>query len=132
MQSVSGLMREYFSPVGHDILHESLPKDVPIEPKKTNWTITSNPESLLREFSFKNDEKMRRFINELLLMQEEVNHHAQILMEDKVVKVKVRTKTLNRVTEIDIEYASQLDRIYEDVNVESESSFEYWKLFYVR
>ena len=125
MQSVSGLMKEYFSPGERNILRESLPKDVPIDPKKSNWTITSDPESLLREFTFSDDKKVRRFINELLVMQEEVCHHAQILMENTSVKVKVRTKSINRVTEIDIEYASQLDRIYEDINAESDSAPEY-------
>jgi pterin-4a-carbinolamine dehydratase len=114
-ESLSGLMREYFSPHQKKRLNESLPKEVPIQAKKSTWKVTEDGSSLMREFQFEQTIKLRYFINELLALEDELDHRGQILIDDKVVKVKVRTKTLDRITEIDVEYAAQLDKIFKDI-----------------
>lgn len=124
MASVAGLMKEYFRPESQRVLLEALPKEVPIEPKKSEWKVTSDGESLLRSFEFKKDSDLRNFVNDLLQMQEEMEHHGQILIDQKTVKVKIKTKTLNRITELDVEYASQLDKIYNDSNEQFERNPE--------
>ena len=113
-------MREYFSPDQKKNLNESLPKEVPIQAKKTTWKVTEDGSSLMRSFEFDKTIMLRYFVNELLALEDSLDHRGQILIDDKIVKVKVRTKTLDRITEIDVEYAAQLDKIFKDVHDYSE------------
>ena len=115
MNSVAGLMREYFEPgVRRLMINEGLPKEVPIVAKKVVWKITQDGNALMRTYDFKSSEHLRLFIDQLLAMQERVDHHAQVLIEKSKVKVRVSTASLNRVTEMDTEYAAEADHIYEE------------------
>ena len=115
MQTISELMSDYFSPSGSSrLLSEGLPKDVPIKAKQVIWRQTKDGDALIRSYEFKNSNHLRLFIDQLLAMQARVEHEAQILIEGKVVKVRVGTKSLNRVTEMDTEYAAEADSIYEE------------------
>lgn len=113
--SVSHLMSEYFGkkPIG-DVISEGLPKEVPIEAKRVKWKVTQDGNALIRTYNFSTFSNLRLFIDQLLGMQERVNHHAQILIDGNDVKIKVSTKTLNRITEMDTEYAAEADNIYEE------------------
>ena len=115
MNSVSGLMREYFgeSP-RRSMLNEGLPKEVPIRAKKVVWRSTQDGNALIRTYEFKSASSLRSFVDQLLAMQERIEHHAQILIEEKNVKVRVGTISLNRITELDTEYAAEADHIYEE------------------
>lgn len=124
MIKVSNLMSEYFSEETNPrprFLVEGLPKEYPITPTTSEWKVTEDGKSLLRSFTFEDDRSLRMFINELLSMQEHTEHHGQILIDEKTVKVKVRTKTLNKITELDVEYASHLDKIFGDVDAIEQS-----------
>jgi pterin-4a-carbinolamine dehydratase len=106
-------MRNYFvQDRGHKVLNEGLGPDLPIQAKKVEWKQTQDSSALIRTYEFKNDKFLREFVNELLSMQEYLEHHAQILIEKNVVKVRVGTHTLNRVTELDTEYAAKADQVY--------------------
>ena len=118
MQTVSGLMKGYFSSTGErSLLSEGIPKDVPIQPKKVIWRPTQDGDALIRTYAFSSVDHLRQFIDQLLAMQERVEHEAQILIEGKTVKVRVGTKSLNRITEMDTEYAAEADYIYEESKV---------------
>lgn len=112
---LTSIMSEYFSHGNNRILSEALPKEVPIQAKKSNWKITEDNTSLFRQFDFDDQKIVKYFVNELLSLEESLNHHGLILIDDKSVKVKVKTKILNKVTEIDIEYASHLDKIFDEI-----------------
>ena len=113
MNSVTGLMRGYFyEPKGMSLIAEGVPKPFPIVPKKATWKATQDGNALLRTYEFKSKEHLRRFVDQLLAMQDRIEHTAQILIEDKSVKVKVTTKSLNRITEMDTEYAAEADHIF--------------------
>jgi pterin-4a-carbinolamine dehydratase len=107
-------MKEYFSDGGKPMIKESLPATVPIEVKKSEWRLSEEKKFLLRKFEFDNEEQLRWFVSEILLMQSENKHHAYILIDEKSVNIKVGTKSLGTVTEMDIEYAAGADSIYED------------------
>ena len=77
--------------------------------------MTSGSDALIRTFDFKSEKKLRLFVIEILRSQQESGHHAQILIEEKTVKIRVTTRALNRVTELDTEYAARADQIYEEV-----------------
>jgi pterin-4a-carbinolamine dehydratase len=123
MNSISGLMKEYFSGGRPSLLREGLPRELPISPKKAEWRMTSGSDALIRTFEFKSEKKLRLFVNEILRSQQESGHHAQILIEEKTVKIRVTTHALNRVTELDTEYAARTDQIFEEVEglMENES-----------
>jgi pterin-4a-carbinolamine dehydratase len=48
-------------------------------------------------------------------MQEEVGHHGKLLVEKEMILAQVSTESLQRVTELDIEWAAKVDEIYEDI-----------------
>lgn len=115
MNSVSGLMREYFGDAPRrTMLNEGLPKEVPIKAKKVIWRPTQDGNALIRTYEFESFIRLRLFVDQLLAMQDRVEHHAQILIEEKIVKVRVGTASLNRITELDTEYAAEADHIYEE------------------
>jgi pterin-4a-carbinolamine dehydratase len=117
MQTIYGLMSEYFSPSGGSkLLFEGVPKDVPITAKQVIWRQTKDAAALIRSYEFKDSNHLRLFIDQLLAMQTRVEHEAQILIEGKVVKIRVGTKSLERVTEMDVEYAAEADSIYEETH----------------
>ena len=57
---------------------------------------------------------MRYFIDELLLEQERMNHHALIQIEHRVVSIESYTHSINAVTEQDLILAKFCDEIFED------------------
>ena len=115
MHTVANLMREYFdSGARPSLIQEGLPKEVPIKAKKVVWRPTQDGDALIRTYEFENAEHLRNFVDQILAMQERIEHHAQILIEHKKVKVRVGTKSLNRITEMDTEYAAEADHIYEE------------------
>ena len=121
MQSVSNLMRNYFSVAGEkSVITEGLPKEVPIKAKKVIWRPTQDGDALIRSYDFDSINHLRLFIDQILAMQERVEHHAQILIEHKNVKIRVGTVSLNRITEMDTEYAAEADHIYEETKGSSD------------
>lgn len=115
MMTVSSLMSNYFN-TGENagLIREGLPKEVPIKAKKVVWRPTQDGDALIRTYDFDKPEHLRQFVNQILAMQERVDHHAQILIEHKKVKIRVGTHSLNRITEMDTEYAAEADNIYEE------------------
>lgn len=121
MHTVSSLMRNYFSPEDRrNLLSEGLPKEVPIKPKKVIWRPTQDGDALIRTYDFDKEKHLRLFVDQILAMQERVEHHAQILIEHKKVKIRVGTASLNRITEMDTEYAAEADNIYEETKESSD------------
>jgi pterin-4a-carbinolamine dehydratase len=47
--------------------------------------------------------------------EKETEHHGKILIEGNDVKIEVQTHDLNRVTELDQEYAAYCDDVFGDV-----------------
>lgn len=113
MGQIFGLMKEYFQE-SRAVISESLPVAVPIEPKKSSWQLINQKKFLLRKFDFQSEEQLRWFVNEILQMQSENKHHAYILIDEKSVSIKVGTRSLEAVTELDVEFAANADSIYED------------------
>ena len=114
-------MRNYFSVAGEKtVITEGLPKEVPIRAKKVIWRPTQDGDALIRSYDFDSINHLRLFIDQILAMQERVEHHAQILIEHKKVKIRVGTISLNRITEMDTEYAAEADNIYEETKESSD------------
>ena len=66
-------------------------------------------------FKEKNGSQVFQFLEEIFEYQNEVSHQGSALIEDKKVTVEVYTHTVEEVTELDIEYAKEVNKIYRDV-----------------
>jgi len=110
-------MSEYFSPANRcvRVIREAPGPDVPIIPKKEKWEHLEDPEALRREFEFSSSQNLIYFLEDVIQMQESLDHHGKILVDHNRVIAQVSTRTLNRVTELDVEWAAKVDEIYEDI-----------------
>lgn len=113
MGQILGLMSEYFVPSGAK-MNESLPKEIPIKAKKTEWQITQDSSFLIRKYEFKNDDQLKWFVNEILNMQKLHSHYPYIMIDKRSVILKVGTRTLGAITELDTEFAARSDSIFKD------------------
>ena len=117
---VSNLLREYFE---YENPSDRVARDfsidirvLPISPKsESRWFTKQSPERLCRTYEFPNRNAARDFINELMDYEDQKNHHAEIKCKGPVVSIEVFTHNLDRVTELDKEYANEAELIYNDV-----------------
>lgn len=119
--NVSAVMKEYFEEkkvVSRKILSEAPGRSVPIGVKKQTWSKTTDPETLQRTFSFSSPEKMIYFLEDVIQMQNAMGHHGIITINENKVSVRIFTKTLERVTDLDVEWANNVGKIFDDVNSE--------------
>lgn len=87
---------------------------LPIIPND-KWQILSDPKRMSKTYSFFDTKNKNRFIIDLLEYEEETSHHANVFIQEKTVRIELRTKELDQVTEIDKEYARFLDENYKEV-----------------
>ncbi len=95
------------------VLNENM--ELPVLASKRSWEVVDGPERLRRKFSFESLEQRTLFLEYLLEIEEKTQHFAKITVEGYDVTVEVWTHDLERVTELDKEYASSCDSIYDDV-----------------
>ena len=96
-----------------DMLNENM--ELPVLASKRSWEVVDGPERLRRKFSFESLGQRTLFLEYLLEIEEKTQHFAKITVEGYDVTVEVWTHDLERVTELDKEYASSCDSIYDDV-----------------
>jgi len=133
---ISDLMKDYLDThsekqrgINRRLLSESFTDvhiDLPVSPVENKWTLASAPERLLRKYEFKSIEQRSMFIEEVLSLEESSGHFAKITIEGLSVLIEVWTHDLNRVTELDKEYASDCDVLFSDVSlIGFKESYEY-------
>ena len=89
--------------------------NLPVEIKDSQWEVFQDPERLVRSYDFESTREMMYFLDEVILKQESINHHAKITIENKKVTVETYTHDINAVTELDKIIAYFCDEIYEDI-----------------
>jgi len=102
-----------------DIVPNNLVKEqieLPLEVVESKWDIKSNPERLQRIFRFDDINARNWFLSEIFENEKSNQHYGKITIEGKDVKVEVQTHSLNKVTELDQEYASYCDDVWQDVD----------------
>jgi len=82
-------------------------------PSDKDWILLGG--RLQKSYSFENPDKLQAFVSEILDYEAKTNHSGNIKIGDKMVTVEVFTKGINTVAELDYEYASEADLIYQDV-----------------
>jgi pterin-4a-carbinolamine dehydratase len=120
MSSLATIMQDYFdeSPASHTdssfLIKEQ--KRVPIIPEVIEWKIVSDPERLMRRFEFDSRQRLVDFLGEVLEMENEMNHNAKITIDHLHIDIEVYTKSIDCVTDLDLEYTQIVSQIYEDVS----------------
>ena len=89
--------------------------ELPIKSSTSDWTLLSDPERISKVFYFDDFESLRYFVDELLLYQEKIHHHASVKIESREVTVETYTHDLERVTSQDKNLSDFCDEIFEDI-----------------
>lgn len=79
-----------------------------------NWKTLENPMRLTKVFRFRNDESLIGFVSAILEYEKTTQHQGRITIQNPVVKVETWTKELGEITDMDLEYAREINEIYED------------------
>lgn len=116
-KSVSNLLTEYFQ---NDVSTKQAIKrnpcqSTPVEVTPIAWEVHTNPERFSKIFVFTTRKRMTDFVNEVLMLEDEMNHHGLVKIVNNEVTVEVYTHTINRITNLDREYTQNIDFIYRDV-----------------
>jgi pterin-4a-carbinolamine dehydratase len=89
--------------------------EVPISVNRSTWGTLQQPERLAKKYSFDDPEARNWFIKELIEDEIQSGHHGSIGINGMEVIVEVWTHDVDAVTELDLEYASRCDDIFDDV-----------------
>lgn len=118
---LSSLMRDYLEDDSKNLIRESLINEKlstrynqPIVPKKNTWEHLKNPEAIKKTFIFENSGQKLIFLEDVMQIEDELQHNPDIYINDKSITVILMTKVIECVTEIDIEMAAEIDKIYDD------------------
>ena len=103
-----------------EVLKENL--DRPIVPKGTGWDHLTAPNRLRRTFDIENSVSRRIFINDVLNLADQTMHHIELNILMEKVTIEVYTDQLNDITEMDFEYASDIDEMYVDAMFSSSNN----------
>lgn len=86
----------------------------PISPKGTGWDHLADPNRLRRIFSIENQCARRLFINDVLNLADQSMHGIIVRIRGDETEVEIYTEELNDVTNMDFEYAKDVDEMYVD------------------
>jgi len=113
------VMSEYFADDTQDfnpLRGLTVQKHVPVVPRKAfRWERVASPNRLHASFELKSDEEYSLFLAEIFAYERETRHRAKIVCDYPTVTIEIYTKDVNDITEIDLEYAREVDDIYRDV-----------------
>ena len=124
--TLKSIMKDYFSGDStrndrvrpsflNEIVKSSLDDTLPVSVQGSSWGLMSNPERLQRAFRFSSIQLRNHFVSELMQYEKDFSHHAMICIEGDTVTIEVYTHDINRVTELDKEYADNCDLIFDDL-----------------
>jgi|SRR5581483_644158 len=71
--------------------------------------------ALYKTYTFREGDQRDQFVIALLAHERDVQHNAQIRIDEGEVSLRVQTKTAERVTELDKEYARFADCVFKDL-----------------
>lgn len=125
MKKTKNVLREFVNANINPIKNTSFGDIKPIEPKtrkviipQDRWLQNQEAKTLEKTFMFKSIEKRNIFLERLLVYEKNKKHNARILIDEFIVKIKLHTKNIKDVTELDREYANYVDSVYRDVLTE--------------
>lgn len=90
-------------------------QEAPVKVDKSEWMIHQDPERLVRRYEFDNGRKLRTFLLDVMDYEAEVKHSPEYLISGPSVTISLWTHDLERVTEIDLEFAKVIDEMFDDI-----------------
>ena len=120
MLSVSEILSEYFDDKRVTSSNRPVPSvlreaSLPVAPAACNWEIHTSPERFSKKFAFSNKLSLLDFIREVLVYETHAGHDGLHKIDGLEVTIEVYTHDINRITELDQEYITQVDNIHRDV-----------------
>lgn len=94
---------------------------LPVQPKEDFLPIIAmnvwkkSQEFYVKKFEFRKQKHRNDFIKILLEYEDEVEHNAKMVINEGFVVLMLQTKDIEKVTELDKEYAKYADAVYKDV-----------------
>lgn len=131
--SISSLMKRYMDECdkrSESLVTPGIPRilrensSLPLTPVENYWKVVDGPERLIRVYSFDSLQQRTLFLEYILEVEERDQHFAKITIEGLSVTIEVWTHDIDRVTELDKEYAKNCDNIYDDVVLVRFSDYE--------
>ena len=121
MTSLSSLHREFIDHsnrpmnIGDHPGHPIVPSepDVPIIAVE-RWMIM-NDGHMTKDYVFRRPEDRPRFIRALLEYETATQHHALMIVSEDRVRLNLTTKNIDRITELDREYAKFADVLFKNI-----------------
>ena len=89
--------------------------EAPIQADRNRWHRIPDPERLVRSFKFDDYSELITFVNDVLVHQYVTRHTGALQIQANEVLIKVWTKDVDCVTNLDLEYTKTVDEIYQDV-----------------
>ncbi len=116
MKSIINLHENFISAARRPMNFDKLPiapatVDLPVIPTN-KWKKTET--SLEKKLLFPDKIQRNKFILKLFEYEEDVGHNAHIYIEDNEVMLVLSTHDINKVTELDKEYARYIDELYKE------------------
>ena len=111
MKKITDIMHQYFENSSKSILKESCPIVAHVD----TWQVFESPERLSRTFNFDCRERLKSFVGEILNFEDSLGHHGRMNIDHLSVQIDVYTLDLNRITNLDRDYAAAIDMINRDV-----------------
>jgi len=99
--------------------------ECPISPSPAQWEVVSDPTRFMKKFEFDSFPSLKNFLDEILVYQEQIQHHAKITIDHMSVNIEVYTHDVNDITEIDQEYVHEVENILRDVQHYNEEDSTY-------
>lgn len=121
VKTVSSLVENYLTRRSSTIV---LDRDAPVRIVRSSsdtpiiamdrW-IPIDKKFLKKRFSFRDHDLRDRFITDLLEYERDHGHRARVTFDDLFVDIEVGTKDIDRITELDKEYAIEADLLYKNI-----------------
>lgn len=114
---LSELHREFIDRSKKPIISSELPIKVANLDKPIiaieKWKIVN--EKLTKSFMFESFDDRNRFLKSIIEYETQLGHHSSMEVEELTVKLSLITRDVNKVTELDKEYAKYADVVRRDL-----------------
>lgn len=92
--------------------------EMPVNVTDAQWEEKSDDQKnyLYRSYTFEDSILFKYFINKLIEMGANTNHHPEVYFFQSNIQIKIYTADLNDVTEADINMSREIDKIVNDLN----------------
>ena len=92
--------------------------NLPVVAEKSSWeTVSDYQETYMKKaYKFNLGKHLTYFITTVLERADKIQHHPIILINEDIVEIKLFTKDVNDITELDIELSKFIDEIHAEIN----------------